>query len=424
MRRRTAFLAAVFILAAILLLTLWPLPEQAAQADRSPITCLVCGDQGMQDVLQNVLMLLPLGLALGLGGVRPRTAALGAFLLSLAVETLQYTVVTGRDASLSDVLTNTAGAFLGAWLAPHLPLLLRPSRRAAGPMAVGAVLLWAGAWLFGAWAISTDPGRGGWRGRVANDLPGTPPFNGEVVAAFLDGTPLAVAPARMPPGVEQAFARDSFVLEGSVRPGPAIALRENIVTVIDAPREGASAGNLVMVFNRAATVGVIGFRVNAARLLLRTPSFPLGRIFNVPVHEEVRFHVARTSGMLRALAQGVGPELATEYRLGPELLWSVLSPRTPQPSTLWKLESFLWAAGLLGIAGFWGARSGRAGVPLAVLLVAVVVQLIVPRLQPVSAQSPLGWIMLLAGLLAGAVLGHRSVRPPPAAVTLVPDIDS
>ena len=46
---------------AILLATLWPLPEQAYRASLSPVACLVCGDQGMQDVIQNVLMLLPLG---------------------------------------------------------------------------------------------------------------------------------------------------------------------------------------------------------------------------------------------------------------------------------------------------------------------------------------------------------------------------
>jgi hypothetical protein len=424
-RRRSAFLAAAFIVAAILLLTLWPLPDQGWQARQSPLLCLICGDQGAQDVFQNLLMLIPLGLVLGLGGVRPRMAALLAFLLSFAVETLQYTVATGRDASLSDVITNTAGAALGAWLVRYLPHLLRPSQRAARPMALAAVLLWAGAWLFGAWAISTDPGRGGWRGRVANDLPGTPPFNGEVVAAFLDGTALAVVPAALPPEVEQAFARDSFVLEGSVRPGPPIALRENIVTVIDTPAKDTGAvGNLVMVFNRAATVGTIGFRLNAARLRLRTPTFFLGRIFNVPVDEEVRFHVARSAGLVHASAQGVGPALVAEYRLGPELLWSVLAPRSPRPTTMWNLEAFLWAAALLGISGFWGARSGSAGVLAIAFLIAVVVQLGVPRLQPVSAQSPLGWSMLLGGLLLGAVAGHRSIRPAPVAVAPLPDEES
>jgi hypothetical protein len=422
-RRRSAFLAAVFIVAAILLLTLWPLPEQSWQAARSPLSCLVCGDQGTQDVIQNVLMLLPLGLVLGLGGVRPRIAALIAFLLSLAVETLQYTVVPGRDASLSDVITNTAGAALGAWLAPRLPLLLRPSQRAARPMAMLAVLLWSGAWLFGAWAISTDPGHGGWRGRVANDLPGAPPFNGEVVAAFLDGTALAVVPAALPPEVEHAFARDSFVLEGSVRPGPAIAPKENIVTIIDGRGGATTSSNLVMVFNRASTMGIIGFRLNSSRLRLRTPAFPLGRIFNVPVNEEVRFRVSRVAGILRASAQGVGPELSTKYRLGPELLWSMIASRTPRPTALWNLEAFLWAAVLLGVAGFWGGRSGRVGVLAGAFMIAVAVQWVVPRMQPVSAQSPLGWSMLLGGLLLGAVAGHRSIRPLPAPVALVPEAD-
>lgn len=408
-RRRTALLAASFTVGAILLLTLWPLPEQAWQAAQSPLSCLVCGDQGLQDVIQNVIMLVPLGLLLALGGVRPRTAALLALLLSCAIEFLQYTVVTGRDASLSDVITNTAGAFLGALLAPHLSLFLRPSRRAALNLALAAAGLWAAAWAFGAWAITTDPGRGGWRGRVSNDLPGAPPFNGEVVAAFLDGTALAPAPAALPPEVEQAFARDSFVLEGSVRPGPAIALRENIVTVIDTPSgAGPANGNLVMLFNRASTVGILGYRVNAARLRLRTPSYPLGRIFNVPVGEEVRFRIARTAGSIHASAQGMGPELTAEYRLGPELLWSVMAPRTPQPTGIWNVEAFLWAAALLAVAGYWGARAGKPLVPGLLIVIAVAVQIAVPRIQPVAPQSLLGWVMLLGGLAVGLLSARKS----------------
>ncbi|HET7241044.1 MAG TPA: VanZ family protein, partial [Gemmatimonadales bacterium] len=61
------------------------------------------------DVFLNLLLFVPLGAGLRLAGWRWRSVVLGAALVSFTVELLQYTVVTGRDASLSDLLTNTTG---------------------------------------------------------------------------------------------------------------------------------------------------------------------------------------------------------------------------------------------------------------------------------------------------------------------------
>ena len=197
--RRTALQAAAGLIVVILLLTLWPLPGQAYRASLSPIYCLVCGDQGMQDVIQNVIMLLPLGLLLGLAGFRPGRAALVAFGLALMIETLQYFVVPGRDAALSDVVTNTTGAWLGALLAPRLPLLLRPGPRPATRLALAAVVGWAAAWVFGAWASSSNTGAGNWRGRAPNDLPDARAFSGAVEEVAINGTRLLLAPAESSP---------------------------------------------------------------------------------------------------------------------------------------------------------------------------------------------------------------------------------
>jgi len=412
--RRTALLAATALLVSILLLTLWPLPEQAYRASLSPISCLVCGDQGMQDVIQNVIMLLPLGLMLGLAGVRPGRAALAGFCLAFLIETLQYFVVPGRDASASDVLTNTAGTWLGALLAPRLPLLMRPGREAAARLAIAAVLAWAGAWVFGAWAIGGNVGSGNWRGRAPNDLPDAPAFSGEVAEVSMDGVPLRLAPADLPRRVEEAFARDSFVIEGVVRPQAPAAPRENLVTIIDVSRNGGTEfNNLVVVFNRATKRGVVGFRINAARLRLRTPQFNFGTMFDVPDGGSVRFRVLRAGGALRGTAEGDRKPLVTEFRLGPELLWSELLPRTPRPTMLWSVESFLWGAVLLGLAGYWGLRSARISVVLIALVISVAGQLAVPLYFPVARQSLLGWLMLIGGLVLGAVIGRRTKPPSP-----------
>jgi hypothetical protein len=90
-------------------------------------TCLLCGSSGGVDVALNIILFIPLGVGLRLRGASIRRAAATAFLVSLFVEGWQNFVVSGRDPTISDVLTNTTGgtlgatmtAFAGAWRLGH-----------------------------------------------------------------------------------------------------------------------------------------------------------------------------------------------------------------------------------------------------------------------------------------------------------------
>ena len=410
--RRSALLSVAGAVMVILLLTLWPLPEQSYQASLSPVSCLVCGDQGTQDVIQNVLMLFPVGLFLGLAGVGPGRAALLGFLLSLTVETLQYYVVTGRDAAISDVITNTTGAALGAAFAPWLGSVLRPGRALAGRLAIGTVLLFAAVWAFGAWALEGSTGAGNWRGRFPGDLPDAPALSGEAVRASINDAPLVLEPSPLPLSVEQAFARDSFTLRVEVKPGAPIAWRENVVTIIDV-RDLRASNRLVMTLNRVRPRALLTFRINAARARLRTPSFDLGRVFDVAPGTTVSLAVTRWRGALHAVADRGGQAMTTDYRIGPELLWSVLGPRTPRPGITWVVETFLWGSVVLLVAGYWSGRSGSRASLLCVGCIAVAAQVAVPRFFNVANQSLLGWAMLLSGLVIGMFAGARAASRMP-----------
>ena len=85
-------------LVAIAILTLRPIPTQAAAAlsSSTPLLCLVCGSNGGVDVFLNLLLFAPLGVGLRLAGWRWRSVVATAALVSFAVELLQFTVVTGQ----------------------------------------------------------------------------------------------------------------------------------------------------------------------------------------------------------------------------------------------------------------------------------------------------------------------------------------
>lgn len=61
----------------------------------------------------NVLLFVPLGIALGLRGVSKAKTALLALALTAVVEAAQLLVISGRTTSVDDVFLNTLGAVLG-----------------------------------------------------------------------------------------------------------------------------------------------------------------------------------------------------------------------------------------------------------------------------------------------------------------------
>lgn len=128
-------MAVVLALGAIGVLTLRPAPPPAVPL---PMVCLVCGELGGVDVVLNLTLFIPLGATLVLAGVGWRRAALVAAATSLAVEALQYSLIPGRDASLSDLLTNSAGGAAGALLTARWHDLLAPPPRTARRYAIAA----------------------------------------------------------------------------------------------------------------------------------------------------------------------------------------------------------------------------------------------------------------------------------------------
>jgi FeS assembly protein SufD len=82
--------------------TLTPLPNVMYSLPR---TCIVCGELGVVDVVNNILLFVPLGAGLTLAGVRRRTAVALCVALTVTVETLQIGVIAGRDAKITTLYT-------------------------------------------------------------------------------------------------------------------------------------------------------------------------------------------------------------------------------------------------------------------------------------------------------------------------------
>ena len=189
--------AAAIMAALILIATLTPSPGTPTTPN---IWCIACDELGALDVVANTVMFLPLGLTLALATGRRWATVVACAVLTLAIELLQVRVVIGRDASVSDLMANTLGGWIGAELALAGLHLLRPSDAVASRLTVAAAVLFAlvctltSAGLRPAvvppplWIQLTPP-----RASFA-------PFSGRVLEFDVNGLPLNT---RFPPGTRE-----------------------------------------------------------------------------------------------------------------------------------------------------------------------------------------------------------------------------
>lgn len=129
-------------LGAILVATL--APGNAIAVHRlPPAWCLRCGDTFLTDLVSNVVLFVPFGLAWQLwrpDAPFPRWGPLLGLLVSLGVESLQALgIPPQRNPSLADLLTNTAGATLGA----SLPWLARTLRSSSARTSAQLSVVWS-----------------------------------------------------------------------------------------------------------------------------------------------------------------------------------------------------------------------------------------------------------------------------------------
>ncbi|MBV6521906.1 MAG: hypothetical protein MNPFHGCM_02050 [Gemmatimonadaceae bacterium] len=136
--RRGLYVLLGALLIAIGWLTLMPVaPSQPLNP-----ACILCGDLGGADYIQNVILFAPLGLALGLIFPRQAIGLVLPVLLSLAIELVQWRFIPGRSATLGDLLANSMGGGIG-WLTGSFSdfLLLPHARRARRLAAASGVVL-------------------------------------------------------------------------------------------------------------------------------------------------------------------------------------------------------------------------------------------------------------------------------------------
>jgi VanZ like protein len=388
--------------ALVLVLTLTPVRDVRGLALATPLLCLICGDYGGADVAANLLLFLPLAVGLRLSGQSWGRTVLVCGVLSFTVELLQLRVVSGRDASLSDLLTNTTSAAIGATLGGLLPCMVAPRpRAAAGFLALGIALLLlllaASAWLLGPWMPD-----GTLMSHWAHVAPGYDVFTGRVEAVHLDGAPMPPdgAPADSA-ALRRGPAAGSFTLEADVVSGGPVAERSWIYMLRVPPGRALTLGQV----RREARIEV---PARALRFRLFPPAVTLPEGLPERAGVRVRLTASGHDRRVRLTSAYGGRERSVELAISPAYGWIMVPPFQLATGTGVRWITALGLAAAWLPLGFWARQIGRPGAALAVLAGSLVLALAV--IPAAGGFPPVHWSEWMAGVL-GALGGWALRRP-------------
>lgn len=402
-KRRLGVRLATAGLAFIALLTLIPNPAAVVRVSSTPLACIFCGDAGGVDFLLNVLLFVPLGLGLALAGFSWRRAVVLAALTTLGVELLQMKVVSGRDASLGDIVANTLGGGLGALVVARWRQILLPDTKRARRLGLAGALCLGCIWAGTAWALGPMMPEGGvWFGQWAPDFSNFGRFLGTPLSVSAGGEPLLPGPAI-----------DRQRLEDAVTARPSLGFR---AVLARAPWRLAPIGAITD--TRHGEVILIGqerqdlafrVRMRASILKLWTPTVNLRNGMSGQPGDTVDAEGALRDGVFELRSRIRGEERTRSLPLSASWGWSLVTPWTSVLGEEVNALTAFWIAGLIAPLAYWAVLAG--GVSIVIPPVTILLLLgAIPRAAGFPPAHWGEWVAALAGIVVGFLASRPAIR--------------
>jgi hypothetical protein len=396
-------------LALIAVLTLRPNPQGILEAAATPFTCMPCGEFGGVDMILNVILFVPLGIGLGLRGVSRYRALLVIAVTTITVESLQAWWIPGRDASVSDLVTNTVGGALGIWLAAGWRGLIFPVARASRFLAIGVLGAWLLLWCASAVLLQPEPPAPSWYAQLAPVGVTRADYPGKFISADLNGRELPDGLIENPDGLLQGGATDTATVVVRAAPAGPTPEAASIFSIFSGRQEEA-----LMV----AQIGrdlLLRSRRRANDFLLHSPGVKLADAAGI-AGDTLQFRGVMGRGLLSIRAERGGRTDSTTMHITPSLGWSLISPVNIGFPGLTTPLGWIWIAGLLFPVGYWGRRADllAAGGQIfwwTAVATAVVFGLwAIPALAAIALPGAGDVVAAAAGLALGAGAARASIR--------------
>jgi len=372
------------------LATLSPTGSQPGAMGR----CLFCNPRMLADALANLLLFIPIGLALRLAGFRTRAVVAMGALLSGAIETVQLWV-PGRDATPIDVLTNTAGACVAAVAVGHLGRWVAPPHAPSERLALGAAVLACASWIATGYLVAPSWPVSEYWGQWTPRLDSLEPYSGQVVSASVGD--VQVAPHQV---TNSARLRAALASRAPVRVqvviGPPPARISSIFSIAD-----AESRRLLLV-GAAWQDLVFRYRTRAADWRLDQPDLRIpgafatlapGETTSVVISRQAHGYCAQV-GSLEACGAGYGPGDG----------WSFLVSSGALTQELRSMIGAIWMAVIVAPVGYWARRGIRSGLAMAAMAGCL---LLLPDLTDARPTQTHEWGGALVGLIGAVFIGRQ-----------------
>ncbi len=394
----------------ILWLTLRSAPDQAARVMELPWYCVLCGEAGVADIILNLLLFAPLGVAAAALQLPRWRAFAFAVALTVAIETIQAKFLVGRDGSLGDVFANSGGAVLGWLLYPGLRQLGRPSPAVARAGVAVVLCLSTATWF--ATGIGLQPALSTavpWVGQLQHQWPGHDAFPGTINAAAINGVAVPNDPLDRPASLGKSV--DLHVMLTRTLPLP--ARRTSLVRIVD----GLGHPQISLAESGADLIAELQLR--ASRWGFHTPEWAFRGAMAVPAGKRWQVDVRWTSDRvtMTTAAEGGANVIARTHPLSIALGWVFIHPFVRVVASSGRFWNCVWLGCWFGLVGWlagalnWRAVATAAALQLATLLLAALLT---------SAPWHVDELMVALAVAAVVAAAARrlAARPPPGPVPL------
>ena len=348
---------------------------------------LTAGDAALAELIQNLILFIPLGVALAVAFPRRPFAVVGfGTLLSFSVEFAQR-YIPGRDPSVGDIVCNSISTALGVLLVVAAPLwLFAPPRRSAW-QALATAIVAVGAWFF--------------TGQMLQHEAPPLPYHVEVTPDFhlfghYGGTILNVTPG--------IGSLEATAIAAPYPPG----LTSPLLALVD-----KDVKKVIMLSVDGSDL-TLRYYMPALRWTLEQPDLRLrGALKNVAPGDTFKAATWHDSTNV-CLRLNTTARCHLGYTIGDG--WKLIYYPEGRPDWMLGLLNTLWMAGTVIGVGFWtraakttggGENNGGAsprGVAVALVLAGLLMVPLTTGLKPTPLNE---WIGTLAGLAGGYLVARR-----------------
>jgi hypothetical protein len=417
--RRLGVVITIASIAAIGFATLLPDSDRAFTSH----LCLICGSRGGVDAVLNVLLFVPLGFGLALAGARAVPALPAICVASVVIESAQLFFISGRYASIGDVLTNTLGGVLGFALVRYASILLRPPPRLALTFSIGWCVVWLATQTISSFGFAPTFPESVYHGQIARRLGSFELFRGRVLSAN-------IADIVIPDNRFEDSRRVRFLLSRGATVGATVAGAGQTSGIAPIVRVADADQREIVLLAQDGEKLLFEVRTGAALLRLRAPLFALSGVFPLgagggrltPV-DTLRLSGRYLANDIRMNADRGSARNESRISVSAALGWTLVLPFQ------WFIEGTLaewllgwtWTASLLIPLGYWAANTinpwqvrSLAGKPafivLTVLAVLTTGLVLLPRAFGLSAAPLVDWSAAITGLIVGSTIATRATN--------------